>query len=114
MNIIDEEEDNKDNKEQYSQDYDDDWTKSYFDIYGEHCPNLNSKGNTINNNKDILNTSNYQPVIDVRDLRTKINYQDFIDYAINIIKKTVKCEDTLIKQIIYAALSSYIQNDPIN
>jgi hypothetical protein len=76
----------------------DDWSKSYYDIYGEHCPEFKSQ-------------ENIGPVIDIDELRSKINYCDFIEYAINIVKKTVKCEDTLVKQILYTALSSYIQND---
>ena len=35
-----------------------------------------------------------------------INYQT--------IKKTVKCEDAPIRQILYTGLSSYVRDDPIN
>ena len=34
--------------------------------------------------------------------------EDFIDYVIKKVKKTVKCEDALIRQILYTGLSSYI------
>lgn len=40
--------------------------------------------------------------------------QDFIEYVIDQVKKTVKCEDALIRQILYTGLSSYIGDDPIN
>ncbi len=39
---------------------------------------------------------------------------DLIEYIIESIKKTVKCEDSLIRQILYTSLSSYIEDDPIN
>jgi hypothetical protein len=89
----------------------DDWSKSYYDIYGEHCPEFKSQENTSSSNS---NTNNNNNIMDINDLRSKINHRDFIEYAINIVKKTVKCEDILVKQILYTALSSYIQNDPIN
>ena len=35
-------------------------------------------------------------------------------YVLKVIKKTIKCEDALIRQILYTGLSSYISDDPIN
>ena len=52
--------------------------------------------------------------IDEQELKSKINNDDYVEYLIQIIKKTVKCEDSLIRQILYTGLSSYIQDDPIN
>ncbi len=100
-------------KETEQEDYQDDWIKSYYEIYGERYPEIKSIENTINgNNAD--NANNCDLTIAIDELKSKINYCDFIEYAINTIKKTVKCEDILIKQILYTALSSYIQSDPIN
>jgi hypothetical protein len=42
-----------------------------------------------------------------------IQDRDYAEYAINTIKKTVKQEDSLVRQIFYSALSAYT-NDPIN
>jgi hypothetical protein len=56
-------------------------------------------------------------VIDEQELKSKINNNfdgDFINYIIKQIKKTVKCEDVLIRQILYTGLSSYVGDDPIN
>ena len=52
--------------------------------------------------------------IDEQELKSKINNDDYVEYLIQIVKKTVKCEDSLIRQILYTGLSSYIQDDPIN
>lgn len=40
--------------------------------------------------------------------------RDYLEYIVNCIKKTVKCEDVLIKQILYTGFSAYIEDDPIN
>jgi len=64
---------------------------------------INDNGN--NNNKII---------IDEDELKSQIHNEDFIEYVIKKVKKTVKCEDILIRQILYTGLSSYIEVDPIN
>ena len=59
--------------------------------------------------------NNYKKLtIDEQELKSKINNDDFVEYLILIVKKTVKCEDSLIRQILYTGLSSYIRDDPIN
>ena len=47
-------------------------------------------------------------------VNNKGNEEDYIEYVIKKVKKTVKCEDALIRQILYTGLSSYIGDDPIN
>jgi hypothetical protein len=90
-------------------------SKSFYDIFGEPYPEFKKQNGSNNLDSGIdFNTNNYNSTIDPEELKSKINYQDLIEYAIKIVKKTVKCEDTLIKQIMYAGLSSYIQSDPIN
>jgi hypothetical protein len=42
-----------------------------------------------------------------------IENRDYAEFVINVIKKTVKQEDSLVRQIFYSALSAYT-NDPIN
>ena len=52
--------------------------------------------------------------IDENLIKSEIQSNDFVEYIIKQIKKTVKCEDILIRQILYTGLSSYIGFDPIN
>ena len=47
-------------------------------------------------------------------LKSKINSDDFIEYIVQSVKKTVKSEDVLIRQILYTAFSSFIEDDPLN
>ena len=60
------------------------------------------------------NSNDISIIIDEQELRLTIHTNDFIEYVFKTVKKTVKCEDVLIRQIGYAALSSYIEDDPIN
>jgi hypothetical protein len=98
----------------------DDPARSFHDIFGEPYPEYEIQGtNDIlnSNNTDITPASSdfiVSPIIDKHELRSKISGSDYIEYAIKMIKKTVKSDDTLIKQILYTGLSSYIQIDPIN
>ncbi len=64
----------------------------------------------------IKDTENYHKkiTIDEQELKSKIHIDDYVEYLIQIVKKTVKCEDSLIRQILYTGLSSYIWDDPIN
>ncbi|HZL24602.1 MAG TPA: hypothetical protein VFC05_14860 [Nitrososphaeraceae archaeon] len=39
-------------------------------------------------------------IINEEELIHQINNNDFIEYVIQIVKKTVKCEDSLIRQIL--------------
>src|SRR5918994_55170 len=52
--------------------------------------------------------------IDEVELKFNIESDDFFEYTVLTVKKTVRCEDVLIRQIIYTGLSSYIGDDPIN
>lgn len=52
--------------------------------------------------------------INEQELENQIENDDFIEYVIKKVKKTVKCENILIRQILYTGLSSYIEDDPIN
>ncbi|MGI9012484.1 MAG: hypothetical protein ACR2F1_15040 [Nitrososphaeraceae archaeon] len=53
-------------------------------------------------------------IINEQELKSNIHSNNFIEYVIEKIKKTVKYEDVLIRQILYTGLSSYIGDDPIN
>jgi hypothetical protein len=44
---------------------------------------------------------------------TKISNNDYVEYIISCIKKTVKQEDALVRQIVYTMLSAY-SNNPLN
>jgi hypothetical protein len=60
------------------------------------------------------NNNDSDKIIDEQEFRSKIHNNNFIEYVIETIKKTVKCEDVLVRQIVYTELSSYIEDDPIN
>ena len=62
----------------------------------------------------ILKNTDKKLTIDEQELKSKINNDDYVEYVIQTVKKTVKCEDALIRQILYTGLSSYIHDDPIN
>jgi len=47
------------------------------------------------------------------ELESKIPGKDLVDFVINTAKKTVKQEDTLVRQILYTGLSAHT-NDPLN
>jgi hypothetical protein len=64
----------------------------------------------INDTEDNIN----KLIIDEQELKSKISTSDFFEYVIKAVKKTVKCEDVLIRQILLTGLSSYIEEDPIN
>jgi len=40
--------------------------------------------------------------------------KNYFEFVVKSIKKTVKCEDTLIRQILYTGFSTYVEDDPIN
>ena len=50
---------------------------------------------------------------DYQDLDPGIQDRDYVEFVINVIKKTVKQEDSLVRQIFYSTVSAYT-NDPIN
>lgn len=93
-----------------------------------------ANNNTNNNNyDDILTeaTNNYQDSVNGKpDLIQHLNYLqnllktfidpnkfeeqgNYIEYLVSVVKKTVKQEDSLIRQLLYTAFSAYSQ-DPIN
>jgi hypothetical protein len=44
------------------------------------------------------------------ELNAKVPDQDYVNYIVNTVKKTVKCEDPLIRQILYTAVSKNTSN----
>ncbi len=38
----------------------------------------------------------------------------YFEFVVSSIKKTVKCEDALIRQVLYTGFSTYVEDDPIN
>jgi hypothetical protein len=98
---------------------DDDPARSYRDIFGgTFLESISQETHIINNHKNTdINTSasiSDSSIINIHELRSKIRDSDYLGYIIKTIKKTVKCDDILIKQILYASLSTYTQSDPIN
>ena len=45
--------------------------------------------------------ANDKLIIDKQELKSKIRNSDFVEYVVKAVKKTVKCEDALIRQILY-------------
>src|SRR5215211_2033990 len=88
---------------------DEDYEKLTGGKYGKEIIVSHNNGDDDDDNSIIFSTA-----LDEEELRSKIDTQDVVEYFIKIVKKTVKCEDVLIKQILYTGLSSYIQDDPIN
>ena len=97
----------KENKENFAIDLEN--TKRQLIADQEKCLE-EQKQSEINDTEN-----NYKKLIlDEQDLKYKIHHDDFVEYVVKAVKKTVKCEDALIRQILYTGLSSYIQDDPIN
>jgi hypothetical protein len=82
------------------------YTPEEYEKLGGYGPEI-----FVREDEDEVNTT----IIDENELKSKIkNNEDFFEYVIRTVKKTVKCEDALIRQILYTGLSSYIGDDPIN
>ena len=74
--------------------------------------NVNDNNNTIIKSSAIVSPTTV--FIDENSVESEIQSNDIFEYVIKTIKKTVKCEDALIRQILYLSFSSYIEDDPIN
>ena len=72
--------------------------------------NNHYNGNGHNNNKiDSKQERKIEQIIELEGRR-----KNYFEYVVSSIKKTVKQEDSLIRQIVYTGFSSYIEDDPIN
>ncbi|MGI9010636.1 MAG: hypothetical protein ACR2F1_05565 [Nitrososphaeraceae archaeon] len=63
---------------------------------------------------DTNNNNDNKLIIDEHKLKFQIHNEDIFEYVIKKVKNTVKCEDVLIRQILYTGFSAYIENDPLN
>ncbi len=86
---------------------------NFDDILAESTTNIQD---SINNKTEIIHHLNYLQNL----LETSINPKEFeehgrnyIEYLVSTVKKTVRQEDSLIRQILYTAFSAY-SKDPIN
>jgi hypothetical protein len=73
-------------------------------------------GNPSSGNNDLVTegtSDNDDIVVNHEELDFNIYDRDYAEFVINTIKKTVKQEDSLVRQIFYCGLSAYT-NDPIN
>jgi hypothetical protein len=68
-----------------------------------------NKANFLNDNKSDIQ----KETINQNELMGRISGTSFVDYVINIAKRTIKMEDNLVRLILYTALSTYTKN-PIN
>ena len=75
---------------------------------------VNGNGKTKNQQQISIQDIIFDKLVDEDLIKSEIQSNDYVEYIIKQIKKTVKCEDILIRQILYTALSSYIGFDPIN
>ena len=76
---------------------------------------------SINNNTHYYNNGNGSPHHNNTDTEQQnktilpaIENNSYFEYVVKSVQKTVKCEDSLIRQILYTGLSTYIEDDPIN
>ena len=76
--------------------------------YGERCAEKEQ-----NNNDDGNGNGENRETIDLVDIQSKIPDKNYSEYVIGIIKRTVMCEDSLVRQIFYTCMSAYTK-DPIN
>jgi hypothetical protein len=75
----------------------------------------NGNGNGHSSNNKYYNyKSNIQPQTAEIILELEKRRINSFEFVVNSIKKTVKCEDTLIRQILYTGLSAYVEDEPIN
>jgi hypothetical protein len=70
------------------------------------------KQSKIDNNNN--NNNNNKLNVDDQDFKSQIHNNEFYEYIVKTVKKTVKSEDALIRQILYTAFSAYIEDDPLN
>ena len=64
----------------------------------------------INYNEN--NTDN-KLIINEQELKSKIHNNDFFKFVVKAVKKTVKCEDALIRQILYRGLVPIYRTTPL-
>ncbi len=117
----DKDEESEKNEIDVYEEYDDNPANAYHDLFGESYPQLETQISDIDKVQNIIEINHKSPsssidnqIINIQELQLKIKDSDPLDYIQKIIKKTVKCDDILIKQILYTGLSTYSQSDPIN
>ena len=69
------------------------YTPEEYEKFGGYGPEIIVRQDDNNNTK-----------IDEDGLKSKIKNNNFFEYVIKKVKKTVKCEDALIRQILYSGL----------
>jgi hypothetical protein len=98
-------------------DFEKEWKQSAIFIAKSINDNNHFNGN---GHSDIKNDSNNKSqkiesiIIGLEEEEEEGRRKDYFEYVVKSIKKTVKQEDVLIRQILYTAFSSYIEDDPIN
>ena len=81
-------------------------TKFVSQHINSNTMSYNGNGHYSNNNQDKLNIQSRKIV--------EFQSNNYFEYVVKSIKKTVKCEDALIRQVLYTGLSTYVEDDPIN
>ena len=93
--------------------------KAHREVWRTENPNFNDSNsreqieNQLIEEQQVIQKSD---IIDENELNEKIlpYHRQYLEYIVQTVQKTVKCEDSLIKQILYTGFSSYIEDDPIN
>ncbi|MGH9988538.1 MAG: hypothetical protein ACRD8W_31785, partial [Nitrososphaeraceae archaeon] len=76
-------------------------------------PNLDGLSGGTDYEDNIVQESTDENGIDVDMLESEVSNRDYAEYVIQAAKKDVKCEDYLVRQIVYIALSKDSTN-PLN
>jgi hypothetical protein len=74
---------------------------------------LQEQQNYLKEQKKISNDNCNDKIIDGNELKSKILNTGFTDFVIRTAKKTIKREDSLIRQVFYTGLSAY-SNNPLS
>ena len=90
-------------------DFEREWKQSAIFIAKSINDNNHYNGNGHSNKNDSNKNQNIELIIELEGRK-----KDYFEYVVKSIKKTVKQEDSLVRQILYTGFSSYIEDDPIN
>jgi len=87
-------------------------SKSINDIPYYHNNNNNRNGS--NNYHNDHPKSNIEQQLRQSQTISTERGENYFEYIVKSIKRTVKCEDALIRQILYTGFSAYVEDDPLN
>jgi hypothetical protein len=91
-------------------------SKSINDIpyYHNNNNNNNNNRNGSNNYHNDHPKSNIEQQLRQSQTISRERGENYFEYIVKSIKRTVKCEDALTRQILYTGFSAYVEDDPLN